>query len=182
MIRRLALPLALLVGAPALAAPLADDGGDGPRPRALAFARRHLGRPWADDCSGFVLAAWREAGLRPRLSAARSRSESLKRASRPVDSPRPGDLAFFHHTYDRDRDGRANDPYTHVALVEAVDGDAVTLLHRGSRGIERVRMDLTRPSDPAANDPVRARRRGEPRALRVLAGELFAGFGALPGS
>jgi hypothetical protein len=43
-------------------------------------------------------------------------------------------------------------------------------------------MDLTRPSDPAANDPVRARRRGERRGLRVLAGELVAGFGALPGT
>lgn len=181
MIRLVALPLALLAGAAALAAPAADEG-DGPRPRALAFARRHLGRPWPGDCSGFVLAAFGEAGLRPRLAPARSRSESLQRASAPVESPRPGDLAFFHHTYDRNRDGLANDPYTHVALVETVDGAAVTLVHRGLRGIERVRMDLTRPSDPAANNPVRARRRGEPRALRVLSGELFAGFGALPGS
>jgi hypothetical protein len=182
VIRALALALALLAGGTAIAARPAHPGGDGPRLRALAFARRHLGRRWANDCSGFVLAAFREAGLRPRLGRGRSRSESLHRASRPVQSPRPGHLAFFHHTYDRNRDGRANDPYSHVALVEAVDGDAVTLLHRGSRGIERVRMNLRRPSDPAANDPVRARRRRDPRKLRVLAGELFAGYGALPGT
>jgi len=180
VIGRLALALALLQGGAALAAPPADGGG-GPRARAVAFARRHLGERWREDCSGFVLSALRDAGVRPRLGPGRSRSESLRRASRPVEIPRPGDLAFFHHTYDRNRDGRANDPYTHVALVEAVDGERVTLLHRGSRGIERVRMDLRRPSDPAANDPVRARRRRDPRGLRVLSGELFAGYGALAG-
>ncbi len=40
-------------------------------------------------------------------------------------------------------------------------------------------MDLARPSDPAVNDPVRLLRSGEPAATRVLAGELFAGFGAV---
>lgn len=180
--RRGAAALALLVGASALA-PAAAAGEDGPRPRALSAARRQLGRPYAGDCSAFVLDVWRAAGLRlPALRLARSRSESLRRASREVDAPRPGDLAFFHHTYDRNRDGLPNDWYTHVALVEAVDGSGVLLLHRGSRGVERLRMDLSRPSDPAANDPVRARRKGEPPALRVLTGELFAGFGALPGT
>lgn len=185
MIRAGALVLALLAGGPALAARRADDGGDGadaPRQRALAFAHRKLGRRFAGDCSGFVLAALREAGIRPALGRARSRSESLHRASRAVKRPRPGDLAFFHHTYDRNRDGRANDPYSHVALVETVHGDAVTLLHRGARGIERVRMNLRRPSDPGANDPVRWRRKRDPRRLRVLSGELFAGYGSLPGT
>lgn len=191
MIRALSLVLALVAAAPALAGasapatPPADEGGesaDGPRQRALAFAHRKLGRRFASDCSGFVLAAFREAGIRPTLRRGRSRSESLHRASRAVTQPRPGDLAFFHHTYDRNRDGRVNDPFSHVALVETVDGDAVTLLHRGARGIERVRMNLRRPSDPAANDPVRWRRKRDPRRLRVLSGELFAGYGALPGT
>jgi hypothetical protein len=172
-----AVAAAVLAAVPALA-----EAGSSPRARAVAAARAHLGRTFAGDCSGFVLGAWSAAGVSPRLAPARSRSESLFRASAPVATPRPGDLAFFHHTYDRDRDGRANDPFSHVALVEAVRGSAVTLIHRGSRGVERVRMDLSRPSDRRANDPVRALRRGEDRALRVLAGELFAGYGALPGS
>ncbi len=150
------------------------------RGRAVAAARRHLGRPYRDDCSGFVMAVYRAAGVRVRLAPARSRSESLFRASRRVEAPRPGDLAFFHHTYDRNRDGRADDRYTHVALVEAVHGPAVVLLHRSSRGIERIRMNLTHPSDRDLNDPVRALRRGEDPATRTLAGELFAGYGALP--
>lgn len=178
MIRRAALS-AVLAAALALAPP-ARAVEPGSRARAVAEALRHLGSPFRGDCSGFVIAAWRAAGVSLRLRPARSRSESLQRASRRVEAPRPGDLAFFHHTYDRNGDGLANDPFTHVALVEAVDGAKVTLLHRGSRGIERVRMDLARPSDRGANDPVRARRRGEDSRLRVLAGELFAGYGALP--
>ncbi len=55
------------------------------------------------------------------------------------------------------------------------------LLHRGRRGIERVRMDLSRPSDRAANDPVRHARAGDPPVTRVLAGDLFAGYGAVLG-
>jgi hypothetical protein len=126
-----------------------------------------------------VLAALRSAGVSPRLAPARSLTESLFRASAPAELPRPGDLAFFHDTYDRNRDGRRNDRFTHVALVEAVEGAAVLLLHRGSRGIERVRMDLGRPSDRRANDPVRPARRGDPPRSRRLAGELFAGYGAV---
>jgi hypothetical protein len=145
----------------------------------VGAAAAREGRPFRGDCSGYVLAALRDAGVRPRLAPARSRSESLHRASAPVERPRPGDLAFFHGTYDRDRDGRQDDRFTHVALVEEVHGTAVTLLHRGGRGVERVRMDLARPADPAANDPLRVRRRGDGAGVRTLAGELFAAFGAL---
>ena len=169
-------PAAHETARPTLAAPEPESPA---RERLVSAARRMLGRRFHGDCSGFVLSLLRRIGVRPSLPPARSRSESLWRASRKVEAPRPGDLAFFHDTYDRNRDGLANDPYTHVALVEEVEGEVVTLLHRGLRGIERVRMDLAHPSDPDANDPVRVARAGDPPGTRVLAGELFAGFGAL---
>lgn len=162
-------------GARAAAAPLPAYV----REAVLASARHRLGQPFSGDCSGYVLAALRSAGVSVRLPPGRSRSESLHRASRPIERPRPGDLAFFDDTYDRNGDGRANDPFTHVALVESVDGAAVVLLHRGGRGVERIRMNLERPSDPDANDPVRARRTGDAPGTRVLAGELFTAFGEL---
>lgn len=184
----LAALLALLPAAPALAGPgptseeeaVASEPvapRDAVRERMVAAARRLVGRPFRGDCSGFVLSIVRGAGIRPALPAARSRSESLWFATRTVEVPRPGDLAFFHDTYDRNRDGLANDPYTHVALVERVEGNAVTLLHRGIHGIERLRMDLAHPSDPDANDAVRVARASDPPGTRILAGELFAGFG-----
>jgi cell wall-associated NlpC family hydrolase len=167
-------------GPAAVALETERDEEPDPRAGAVAAARRLLGKPFRSDCSGFVLEAWRAANVRPRLAPARSRTESLYRATERVDAPLPGDVAFFHDTYDRNRDGKANDRFTHVALVEAVDGDAVTLLHRGVHGVERVRMDLARPDDPAANDRVRVVKKGDRRKPRVLAGELFAGYGALP--
>jgi peptidoglycan DL-endopeptidase CwlO len=156
----------------------ADDPLGAVRARILAAARRRLGTRPALDCSGFVLDAYRKAGVAVRLGRGRSRSESLHGASRPVDRPRPGDLAFFHDTYDRNRDGRGGDLFTHVALVEAVDGDVVTLLHRG-RKVERLRMDLARPSDPETNDILRVKRRRDAPGTRYLAGELFTAFGEL---
>jgi len=175
-------PAALALAA-LLAVPRAGSAHDPDTTRAeiVAAARRQLGRAFRGDCSGVVLALLHGAGVEVALGPGRSRSESLFRASRPVKAPRPGDLAFFSGTYDRNRDGRSDDPFTHVALVEAVDGRAVLLLHRGHRGIERVRMDLSRPSDRAANDPVRHPRTTDPPATRVLAGELFAGYGAVLG-
>jgi len=181
--------LAAAIALAALATPRAASAAAAPgaverreralREKVVRAAGSHLGRPFPGDCSGYVLAALRAAGVHPRLPPARSRSESLHRASRRVARPRPGDLAFFHDTYDRDRDGRRNDRFTHVALVEAVDGTTVTLLHRGRGRVERVHMDLARPSDPAANDPIRVRRRSDAPGVRTLAGELFAAFGEL---
>lgn len=166
----------------ALPAPLAPPDQDAPehprlRERIVSAARALLGRPFRGDCSGFVLALFRKAGLRAALPPARSRSESLFLGGAQVEIPKPGDLAFFHDTYDRNHDGRLNDRWTHVALVEKVEGELVTLLHRGIHGVERIRMDLARPDDPATNAQLRLQKRNEPPGTRHLAGELFSGFG-----
>jgi hypothetical protein len=147
------------------------------RERLVAAARRHLGRAWRGDCSDFVERAHAEAGLALAPLPARSASEGLWRASRPVERPRPGDLAFFHDTFDRDGDGRRGDRFTHVALVEAVDGPRVVLVHRGSRGIQRLAMNLSRRHDPAENGYLRKRRAGDLPGQRFLSGELFAAYG-----
>lgn len=151
----------------------------GLRARIVAAARDLLGRPFRGDCSSFVLTLLRKVGVRAALPPARSRSEALFLGGEQVETPAPGDLAFFHDTYDRNRDGRLNDRWTHVALVEKVEGELVTLLHRGIHGVERIRMDLAHPSDRTANDRLRVPRKNEPSGTRHLAGELFSGFGAV---
>ncbi|WP_243337867.1 NlpC/P60 family protein [Anaeromyxobacter soli] len=161
------------------AQPGADAALDAVRERIVAAARALLGRRFRGDCSAFVLRAYRAAGVGVRLGPGVSRSESLYRASRPVEAPRPGTLVFFHDSYDRDRDRRLDDRFTHVALVERVEGTTVFLLHRARTGVERARMDLSRPDDPASNDLLRARRRRDPRGTRYLTGELFTAFGEL---
>lgn len=163
-----------------------DDAGPEPgaleriRARLVELARRRLGLRFRGDCSGFVLRTYRDAGVRVAPTGpARSRTEALHRASAPVIVPRPGDLAFFHDTYDRNHDRRLDDAWTHVALVERVHGSSYVLIHRSVRGVERLRMDLAHPSDEERNDVLRIRRRGDPRGTRYLAGQLFTAFGAL---
>ena len=160
--------------------PPMDAPVEGVRGRIVEIARRFVGRPLSGDCSGFVRRVMREASVElPPLPPGRSMSESLHLAARDVDVPRPGDLAFFHDTYDRNRDGRLGDKWTHVALVEAVRGDQVWLIHRGGRRIVRILMDLARPDDEHLNDRVRPKGRRDPRGTRYLTGELFAGYGSV---
>jgi hypothetical protein len=168
--------------------PPAPTGPDGRPPeeatevrsRIVEVARRFVDQPFAGDCSGYVRRVLRDAEVEVGpLPSAESMSASLHLASRAVRRPHPGDLVFFHDTYDRNRDGKLNDEWTHVALVEAVDGDQVWFLHRGGRGILRLRMNLAHPHDEALNDPVRARRGDDPPGTRYLSGELFSAYGAV---
>ena len=145
----------------------------------LETARAMLGRRSRLDCSGYVLAAYAGAGLTVELPPALNRSRALLVAGREVATPEPGDLAFFRDTYDRNRNGKPDDGITHVALVEAVDGSSLTLLHRGLRRVERLQMNLERPWDRDLNDQLRVRRPRDPGQTRYLAGELFVSFGAL---
>lgn len=132
------------------------------------------------DCSSFVQGAFARADLPLELRSlpGRSNSEALFRMSKETQAPTPGDIAVFHNSYDRNRDGKRNDLYTHIAVVERVEGDRVTLLHRGSKGLARIRMNLSRPDDPAENSILRfAKSKRQPG--RIFTGELFAGFGVL---
>ncbi len=187
--RRLVLLAAVALGISALPAPAEPSpsprapGGDSAerspaaRRRVVERAREHVGGRFRGDCSAFVRRVYAEAGVRLAPAPAPSASDGLYRALAPVRRPRPGDLAFFRPTTRRASGGRI----THVALVEAVDGERVTLIHRGSRGIARVRMNLARRHDRRENDPLRRRGAGPARDVPVLSGELVAGYAsALP--
>lgn len=97
--------------------------------------------------------------------------------------PHPGDVAFFDNSFDKNRNGRRDDPLTHVGVVESVDEDGtIVMIHLGSRGkpVTRKRMNLLRPHttrDEAGkiiNEHLRATsaRDGGP----TLAAELWSGF------
>ncbi len=98
----------------------------------------------------------------------------------------PGDLVFFHNTWDFNRDGLPNDPLTHVGVVEKVDLDGtVVFVSSVSAGIERYRMNLKHPDTHKAldgrvlNDFLRRKHVGDARGTYYLAGRLFAAFGTL---
>jgi hypothetical protein len=142
-----------------------------------------------DDCTGLVRLAYEKAGIEL-MSGGGVHGDNgvlhIYRRARALgavrrDRPRPGDIAFFRETYDRNRDGRRNDGLTHVAIVEKVEpGGQIILVHRGSRGVARTRMNLKQPTvhrqkrgGAVVNDYLRAASRQQ-RAY--LTAELFAGF------
>lgn len=145
------------------------------------------------DCSGFVEAVYAAEGLPLRRLAAlaapgeRSGVAALHRAAARYgvvfggggEWPAPGDLVFFHDTYDRDRDGGADDRFTHVGIVESVAAGTVVFLHRGGAAVVRAVLTPERPlvareGKRVVNSPLREKRRGAD--VPVLAGALFAGY------
>lgn len=170
------------------------------RVQIVQFARESLGRkriesdgrPFQDDCTGLVLAAYSHVGVRL-FTQAKPGDNGVAAIYRYVqshgrvfrtDNPSPGDLVFFRDTYDLNRDGRANDGLTHVGIVESINTDAtVSIIHRVSRGVVRYRMNLGRPgihrdakSGDILNDYLRA---PGPQSKVALTGELFAGYGSI---
>lgn len=103
------------------------------------------------------------------------------------EKPQPGDLAFFHNTVDANEDGRNNDWYTHVALVESVDGGVVTLLGYRDGEVRSFKMNPEQPDatrtrhGKTANSRIRPKRDDDPPFTQHLAGQLFAGYCALLG-
>ena len=102
--------------------------------------------------------------------------------------PQPGDLVFFHNTVDANGDGRQNDWYSLVGVVEEVRGDGTIAFILPVDGeISRRVMNLKHPearrletSGPILNDVLRQKRLDDPPYAQYLAGELYAGFAALP--
>ncbi len=138
------------------------------------------------DCSGLVEASLASAGCAFKGSSAMLFEQAKQRRvlhRRRV--PTPGDIAFFDDTYDRNGNGRLDDPLSHVAVVESVAPDGtISLVHVGSRGVVRFTMNLRRPEDrtdadgKVVNDNLRARKSGDGPRTRYLAGELWVAFGS----
>jgi len=98
----------------------------------------------------------------------------------------PGDLVFFHNTWDFNGDGHVNDPLTHVGVVERVESNGtVVFVSRVSGGIQRYRMNVRAPDTHRTgdggvlNDFMRRKGSRDPKATQYLTGQLFAAFGTL---
>lgn len=159
---------------------------------------RARGERFPADCSGFVEAAYALEGipLRGLMTRAAPRETSGTKAAYRASAkfgmvfggggewPRPGDLIFFHDTYERDQGGRTDGRLTHVGVVESVVGGTVVFLHRGSKAVQRGFMTPSRShealgeSGQVLNTPLRMRK-GAPVGAKLLAGELFSGYGRI---
>jgi len=156
------------------------------------------GQSWRSDCSGFVRGVLGTVGLDvvgPE-DQGESGTELFYRAIDRIggihedDLPEPGDLVFFSDTYDRNSNGRLDDEFTHVGMVESVSDDGtVRFLHYIGGAIRIGRMNLLRAHVHAdeetgniLNDFLRRRRRGDSAKVKYLASELWIGFGRITGN
>ena len=154
------------------------------------------GYRYNEDCTGTVLAIYAMAGLHlvdlfprytgngvQRLYAMAEEHDLLYHS----DYPQTGDLIFWDNTYDRNGDGRWNDPLTHVGLVLAVDsGGRIEYLHHDySQGAVRAQMNLTDPSTHVdargvvVNSPMRMRSHRHLNPDAWLASHLYRQLGAM---
>ena len=61
------------------------------------------------------------------------------------DALAPGDLVFFDNTWDYNGDGMANDPLTHVGIVERQEDDGtIVFISRVAGAIERYEAERER--------------------------------------
>jgi hypothetical protein len=95
----------------------------------------------------------------------------------------PGDLVFFDNTWDFNRDGKVNDPLTHVGIVERQEQDGtVIFISRVAGAVERYHMNLALPhvhktaDGRILNDYLRRKDAIDPANTDYLAGELFTQF------
>jgi hypothetical protein len=177
--------------------PATPPAAPDPVERILIAARGDLGkrgRGGGIDCSTYVRSAYLAAGIdlyasaSPRDNGVRAIHRYVRKHGRLQRArlPAKGDLVFFDNSYDRNRDGRLNDPFTHAGLVEQVlaDGTAM-IIHATNHGIVREPMNLLRPHEDAdadrrpINAPLRRKTARDPAHMPRLMSELFAGFGTV---
>lgn len=172
------LALALLV--PSAAAASSGFGRD------VANVARHYrdARPELSmaTCNGLVLDIFRDVGTPVRGNVRMLYADMRAKGwvhQRKV--PAVGDVVFFDSTYDRNRNGKQDDPLSHIAVVISVDSDGtVHMVHHGSRGITPLTLNLHHPSTrrstegKALNSWLGAS--GYARDGHRLAGELWRGF------
>ena len=114
------------------------------------------GKPFPNDCTGVVRAAYWYAGIDLAKDFHKYSGNGVTRIYKTLetarllylaDSPLPGDIIFWDNTYDRNEDGEWNDPLTHTGIVVAVSDDGqIEYVHANYRkGVIIEHMNLKHP-------------------------------------
>lgn len=150
------------------------------------------GKTYPNNCMGVVLYSYSKVGINFSYDNLLSDVESLYEYVLTHGKifkkrlPNPGDIVFFHNTYDKNRDGRFNDKLTHVGIIEKIDEDGtIWFIHRTSKGIIRDALNLyksnvyTDEKGKLYNSYIRQKKANDRKNTKYLAGQLFAGFGTI---
>jgi hypothetical protein len=188
--------------APKAIAPAPGLSADSAIEAVIAAARATVGQASTDpegrrtptDCSGYLRRLYIVAGV-DLFSEGQSTDNGVLAIVRWIERhgilhrhkvPAVGDVVFFDNSYDRNGDGRFNDPFTHAGLVEEILADStVMIIHATNHGIVREPMNLFRPHEQtdsagrSINAPLRRKTSRDPAGMPRLMSELFAGFGTV---
>jgi peptidoglycan DL-endopeptidase CwlO len=155
--------------------------------RSAAYYLEH-DPPGRDDCSSFVTAIITRAG-RPTEGSVESLYDDLAagRGLHRRKVPLPGDLVFFDHTYDRNRNGRLDDRLSHIAVVMSVDAEGTVVMAQGgtSKGRTTLSMNLKQPDvvtdarGEVINEWLRMEKDSDPPGTKYLASQLWRAFGTI---
>ncbi len=145
------------------------------------------GKKYRNDCTGFVTACYGRVPLDLIAPGTKGKSgtelmfRTLKSRGRivPAGQAKPGDIVFFHNTWDKNGNGLRDDRFTHVALVVEVDSDGrLQVLHYASGKVKRGYMHPKRRGEARDKNSRRVLnshvRRGRGRTLM---GQLMFAIG-----
>ncbi|HCL56996.1 MAG TPA: hypothetical protein DHW82_08320 [Spirochaetia bacterium] len=96
--------------------------------------------------------------------------------------PEAGDIVFFDNTYDKNKNGKWDDPITHLGIVvEVMEDSTVVFIHGGtSKGINRGFLNLKKPSIYQKNGKILnsylQKTYGWNKGKEKLSGQLVRGF------
>jgi len=155
------------------------------------------GKRFNMDCTGTVLAIYYYAGIDLARDFNKYTGNGVTRLYKSLEAqellydtryPVTGDIIFWDNTYDRNEDGKWNDPLTHVGMVMNVsaNGDVEYVHLNYRRGIIIENMNLRQPEIHQRmekgqmriiNSPMRMKQAGRSRPDNWLSGQLFKIFG-----
>ncbi len=155
------------------------------------------GREFPVDCTGVVLAIYYYAGIDLARDFAKYSGNGVTRLYKSLEQekllyntslPETGDIIFWDNTYDRNEDGRLNDPLTHAGMVVTAKKDCTIeyIHHNYRKGIIIEYMNLLNPDvfqqlDKGEmmiiNSPMRMKTPGKSRAEKWLSSQLYKIFG-----
>jgi hypothetical protein len=155
------------------------------------------GKRFNMDCTGTVLAIYYYAGIDLARDFNKHTGNGVTRLYKSLEAqellydtrfPVTGDIIFWDNTYDRNEDGRWNDPLTHVGMVMNVsaNGDVEYVHLNYRRGIIIENMNLREPEIHQRmekgqmriiNSPMRMKQAGKEHPDNWLSGQLFKIFG-----
>lgn len=135
--------------------------------------------------SGYVAAVLIQNEIEVTESAAKNPADLYKmcksKGSVQHDSARPGDLVFFHNVVDVNRDGRNNDWYSHVAVVEGVTNGVYTVQGYAFGSLQKHQLRLAKDEPTDASSRLREPSAQDPPFTQYYTSELFAGFCSILG-